>query len=91
MIAAILVVGLGSALAIYVTAGPVPEDPLGLQDSRPYLRAMELYGGKANILAAELLDWFRSLWHGRRLAATVACITGLSAAAVWLVDAVFQE
>jgi hypothetical protein len=91
VIAAILVVGLGSALAIYVTAGPVADDPLGLQDSRPYLRAMELYGGKANILAAELLDWFQSLWHGRRLAATVACITVLSAAGVWLVDAVFQE
>ena len=84
-------VGLGSTLAIYLTAGPVAEDPLGRQDSRPYLRAMELYGGKANILAAELLDWFRSLWHGRRLAATVACVTVLSAAAVWLVDAVFQE
>ena len=63
MIAAILVVGFGSALAIYATAGPV----------------------------AELLDWFQSLWHGRRLAATVACLTILSAAAVWLVDAVFQE
>ncbi|HTG11095.1 MAG TPA: hypothetical protein VK746_09890 [Candidatus Eisenbacteria bacterium] len=84
-------IGLGSALAIYVTAGPVADDPLRLQDSRPYLRTMELYGGKANILAAELLDWFQSLWHGRRLAGTVACITVLSAAAVWLVDAVFQE
>ncbi len=52
---------------------------------------MELYGGKANILAAELLDWFQSLWHGQRLAATLACLTVLSAAAVWLVDAVFQE
>ena len=54
-------------------------------------RTMELYGGKANILAAELLDWFQSLWHGRRLAVTVACTTVLAAAAVWFVDAVFQE
>jgi hypothetical protein len=84
-------VGLGSALAIYLTAAPAPDDPLGRQDSRQYLRAMELYGGKANILAAELLDWFQSLWHGRRLAVTVACTTVLAAAAVWLVDAVFQE
>jgi hypothetical protein len=83
--------GLGSALAIYLTAGPSPDDPLGRQDSRQYLRAMELYGGKANLLAAELLDWFQSLWRGRRLATTVACVTVLAAAAVWLVDAALPE
>jgi hypothetical protein len=91
IIAAILVVGLGGALAIYLTAEPVSGDLLGREDSRQYLRAMELYGGKANILAAELLDWFQSLWHGRRLAVTVACTTVLAAAAVWLVDVVSQE
>ena len=84
-------VGLGSALAIYLTAGPAPDDLLGREDSRQYLRAMELYGGKANLLVAELLDWFQSLWHGTRLAATVACLTVLAAAAVWLGDVVSQE
>lgn len=83
--------GLGSALAIYLTAEPTPVDPLSREDSRQYLRAMELYGGKANILAAELMDWFQSLWHGWRLAVTVACATVLAAAAVWLVDVVSQE
>ncbi len=48
---------------------------------------MELYGGKANVLAAELLQWFASLWHGRRLALTVACGTVLVAGAYWLVAA----
>ena len=83
-------IGLGTALAIDLTAGPTPGDPLGREDSRQYLRTMELYGGKANILAAELLDWVQSLWHGRRLAITVACATVLAASAVWLVDAVLQ-
>jgi hypothetical protein len=90
IIATILVVGLGSALAIYLTAEPAPGDPLGREDSRQYLRAMELYGGKANILAAELMSWFQGLWHGKRLAVTVACITLLAAAAYWLVDAASQ-
>jgi phytoene/squalene synthetase len=84
-------VALGSALAIYVTAGPTPGDPLAREDSRQYRRTMELYGGKASILAAELLDWLQSLWHGRRLAGTVACATVLAAAVVWLVDVVLQE
>jgi hypothetical protein len=91
IIATILVVGLGSALLIYLTAGPEPDDPLGRADSKQYLRTMELYGGKANILAAELLDWFRGLWHGKRLAATVACATVLAAATVWVVDAISEE
>jgi hypothetical protein len=85
------VVGVGSALAIYLTAESAPDDPLGREDSRQYLRAMELYGGKANLLAAELLDWFQSLWHGKRLAVTVACTTVLAAAAYWVVDAASQE
>ena len=36
---------------------------------------MELYGGKANLVASGLRQWFDSLWHGRRLAITVAFLT----------------
>ena len=74
---AILLTGLVSALAVYVTARPTPANPLGYEptDSKQYLRQMEVYGGKANLLASELRQWFDSLWHGRRLAATVVCLT----------------
>lgn len=74
---AILVAGLGSALVIYLTAAPVPANPLGYdpEDSKQYLRQMEVYGGKANELASEFRQWFESLWHGRRLAVSVACLT----------------
>ncbi len=80
--AAVLVVGLLSALVIYVTARPVPGNPLGEpEDSRKYLRDMEVYGGKANVLAAEVRSWFSGLWHGRNLAFTVAVLTILAALA----------
>lgn len=36
---------------------------------------MELIGGKANILASELREWFASLWHGRRLARTLTVLS----------------
>lgn len=74
---AILLTGLASALVIYLTAKPTPANPLGYEpeDSKQYLREMEVYGGKANLLASELRQWFDSLWHGRRLAATVVCLT----------------
>ena len=76
---AILVAGFGSALAIYVTATIAPANPLGYEpaDSKRYLREMEFYGGKANVLASELRIWFDSLWHGKRLAGTVVCLTML--------------
>jgi hypothetical protein len=84
----ILAVGLIAALVIYVAAARAPDDSSAeLTDSKQYLRQMELYGGKANLLAAELLQWFASLWHGRRLALTVACGTVLVAGAYWLVAA----
>jgi hypothetical protein len=35
---------------------------------------LELYGGKANVLADELRRWFIGLWHGKSLALTLACI-----------------
>jgi hypothetical protein len=75
--AVILLAGLGSALVIYLTATPAPANPLGYEseDSKQYLREMEVYGGKANVLASEFRQWFESLWHGERLAVTVVCLT----------------
>jgi hypothetical protein len=71
------VAGFGSALAIYLTAAVAPANPLGYEpgDSRRYLREMEVYGGRANVVAGEIREWFGSLWHGRRLAGTVVFMT----------------
>lgn len=83
----ILLVGLGSALLIYRTAkndsnnvvayeqGDGSVYPVTPEDSKKYLRDLELYGGKANVLADEFRRWFVGLWHGESLAFTVACIT----------------
>jgi hypothetical protein len=83
----LLALGLGSALTIYFTAGPTPADPLGYDplDTKKYLRELELYGGKANVLSVEFRQWFSGLWHGRSLAATVAVLTVLFAFAFWIV------
>jgi hypothetical protein len=83
--AAILAVGLSSALAVYLAARPGPGNPLGSdpEDSKQYLRQMEVYGGTANVLASEIREWFGSLWHGKRLAGTIATATILLAGAVW--------
>ena len=80
--AAILIGGLAAAVVIYANAAPPPDYPLGSdpEDSKAYLRQLELYGGKANVLGVELRQWFDGLWHGRSLAFTVAVLAALVAA-----------
>ncbi len=85
--AIILVVGLGSAILIYQTAQNNSSGVLGYEeeggsvypimpeDSKKYLRDLELYGGKANVLMDEFRRWFVGLWHGKSLAFPVACIS----------------
>ena len=80
------IVGFACALWIYLTAVPSPGNPLGYEpeDYKRYIRELERYGGKANVVATEITDWFNGLWHGRRLAFTVACLTVLIAGAFLL-------
>lgn len=84
---AVLGAGLLAALFAHLRAGPGEAPLLGYdglggaaypvrpQDSKTYLRSMEMYGGKANLLAEEFREWFASLWQGGRLALTLAGIS----------------
>ena len=78
--AVILVVGMGSSIFIYLTAGEIDTEAVfgnQLDESKSYRRSLELYGGQANLLASEFTQWFNSLWHGKSLGITLACITGI--------------
>jgi len=55
--------------------GDGPVYPVAPEDSKKYLRDLELYGGKANVLADEFRRWFIGLWDGKPLAFLVAFIT----------------
>lgn len=83
----ILAVGFAAAIAIYFMAPPPPEDPAqyGITDTKADVRQMELIGGKANILALQFREWCASLWHGQRLAYTVATLTVVGALVFWFV------
>jgi len=85
--AIILLVGLGSAVMIYLAVENDSGSVLGYEmvdghaypirpdDSKMYKHDLELYGGKLNLLADEFTRWFAGLWYGKSLAFTVACIT----------------
>jgi hypothetical protein len=65
----LLLLGLGGAVAIYALAEPPDDDPLlaDLHSNRKYKRELAVYGGRANVVSAEFIDWFGELWHGRNL------------------------
>jgi hypothetical protein len=71
----ILLAGFGCAFVIYLTAAPDNPQGYEFENTKQYLREIEVYGGTANLFATELREWFESLWHGRRLAVTVMCLT----------------
>jgi len=63
IIRGILLVGLASAIAVYVTARDPGTDPLGnpLDQSKVYLRTVEMVGGTANVVASQITDGFTAL------------------------------
>jgi hypothetical protein len=87
IVGSILAIGFGSSVFIYLFAKPESANPLGYDplDTKKYLRELEVYGGKSNVIATEFRQWFVSLWHGKSLAYTVAWITLLLAIAIWYI------
>ena len=91
--AIILVIGLGSAVALYLTAQEEVVDVLGYDvvggtmypnvPSKVYEHNLELYGGKPLVLANDLIRWFNGLWYGRSLAVTIAWISILTAGTIF--------
>ncbi len=83
--AGILLAGFGAGVFLYLAASS-PDDLLGDQAelSKQYLRQMEVYGGKANVVASEIREWFDGLWQGKTLGITVACLSAVLALAVFL-------
>ena len=85
----ILTLGLGLAVLLYMTAASPSPYPLGYDPftSKKYVRELDLYGGKINVLAVELHQWLASLWRGKALAYTIAVLTLMLSALLWFIGA----
>jgi len=81
IIRAILLVGLTTSVAVFLTAVNPADNPLGnpQTDSKVYRRSMEMLGGQANLVASDITDWITGLWHGPTLGITLAVLTVLAA------------
>ena len=84
---AVLIVGICSAVNIYLSVPNPSDNMLELEPevTKTYLRNLEMYGGKANVLAYEIRSWYARLWEGESLAYTMGCITiAVSYALFWI-------
>jgi hypothetical protein len=74
--AIILLTGFGVAVAIYLMADEIPDNPFAeFEQSKKFSHEVQRMGGKMALVANDASAWFGALWHGRHLAYTVACIT----------------
>ena len=94
--AIIAVSGLGAAIAIYLTAEDKVDTGLGYEvltpeNSKMYLHNLELYGGKANVIASEMRVWFEGLWHGKTFAYTIICIALVISLSIFFVARQLQS
>ncbi|APA87356.1 hypothetical protein BJG93_17735 [Paraburkholderia sprentiae WSM5005] len=90
--AAILVVSLVAAVLIDVSAPP-PDSAVAMYsmaDPR-YQTELQQIGGNAAVLMAQLHQWFDSLWHGVRLAYTVAVLGAALAAGCFCLGHFFAD
>jgi hypothetical protein len=85
--AIVLILGLGSAVFVYLTVGDDAGTilcyeiiggtvyPVSPEESRVYQRNLEYVGGKAAIVADDFRRWLIGLWHGKTRAFTIAGIS----------------
>jgi len=86
---AIAAVGLVLAAAAWVHAGP--DEELDAVEHRREMQQLERLGGRASVQTAEFDRWLSSLWHGRRLAVTLAVLGLVVGGACWRVGGLMDE
>lgn len=81
-----------AAAVVFVSAGPEDGgDGLGELARRRKMQQLERLGGRASVQATRLDEWLSSLWHGRRLAGTLAVLSLAAAAGCLYVGGLMAE
>jgi len=86
--AVVLLLGLASALLIYVTASDAPETGEVFYDSpqlsKKYVRELERFGGKQAVIFDEIGRWLDERFSGRALGVTIGWLSAIVALALFL-------
>ncbi|OIO06195.1 MAG: hypothetical protein AUJ49_00075 [Desulfovibrionaceae bacterium CG1_02_65_16] len=88
----VLLLGLGCAVAVYLTASDAPVGGVGYltqggevftvnpEDSRSFQRGVEYIGGKSALLGVELREWLAGLWSREALAVALGLASAIVSA-----------
>lgn len=88
---AILLLGFGTSIVIYLTAEELTDNPFAeYENSKRFSHEVQRMGGKMALVANDMTSWFAGLWQGRQLAYTVACITLVVAVVYYVVASGIQ-
>jgi hypothetical protein len=94
----ILIAGWLAAASVFVTTGASAPAPISgqIQAASPEggvreQQALERIGGTATVRVVAFNRWVASLWHGRRLAATLAVLASVVAALCWHIADLMAE
>jgi uncharacterized membrane protein len=87
----ILLVGLTAGAVIYVMADDSADAMQEIYGSKTYTRQLQRFGGKASVMFDDFNRWFASLWSGKTLGATIACLTVAVAGGVFLVARRYRD
>lgn len=96
-----LVLGLAAAAFVYVESAKPAGEASGYQlsgdqvfavdESPAQLGQTRRMGGQSLVMIAQFDRWFASLWHGRRLAYTLATLAALTALLCLYLDGLMAE
>jgi len=87
----ILLVGLTAGAVIYVMADDGADAMEEIYGSKTYTRQLQRFGGKASVLFDDVNRWFASLWTGKALGVTIACLGIAVAGGVFLVGRRYRD
>jgi hypothetical protein len=88
---AIIALGLGAAIAVYFTARAGADAETDQVAQQREMRELQRLGGTATVQTVKFDRWLDSLWHGQRLAGTVAVLCLLVGGACWKIGGLMSE
>ena len=86
---AIIAIGLIAAAAVYVSASADPAADLVAQQRE--MRELARLGGTAAVQTVKFNLWLASLWHGERLAGTLALLGLVVGGGCWRIGSLMAE
>ena len=86
---AVIAFGLIAGAAAYITASADPDADAIAQQRE--MQQVERLGGKATVQTVKFNLWLGSLWHGERLAGTLALLGLVVGGACWKIGELMAE